>query len=140
MPCANAIRFQALAKLTAGLSFSTEGFFSMVSKQLSSVNKPAAFRLKALSTRAAAAAGGLLMSGAAMASSGDNTFAGFKEMVVDWAQGPLGTGLAVTFMLIGAGMGIARNSPMPALSGIAAAAFLNWGPGIIEKLLPGVLI
>lgn len=67
-------------------------------------------------------------------------FTGFADTVVGWAQGPLGTGLAVTMMLVGAGMGVARNSPMPALSGIAGAAFLNWGPGIITTLTTGALI
>lgn len=69
-----------------------------------------------------------------------NAFDGFRDTVVAWAQGPLGTGLAVTMMLLGAGAGVAKNSPMPALSGIAGAAFLNWGPGIIMSLTEGALI
>lgn len=69
-----------------------------------------------------------------------NAFNGFRDTVVTWAKGPLGTGLAVTMMLMGAGMGVAKNSPMPALSGIAGAAFLNWGPGIIMSLTEGALI
>lgn len=72
--------------------------------------------------------------------SGSNAFDGFRDTVVTWAKGPLGTGLAVTMMLMGAGMGVAKNSPMPALSGIAGAAFLNWGPGIIMTLTEGALI
>ena len=67
-------------------------------------------------------------------------FNGFKDTVMSWAQGPLGTGLAVTMMLMGAAMGVAKNSPMPALSGIAGAAFLNWGPTIIASLTNGALI
>jgi conjugal transfer pilus assembly protein TraA len=67
-------------------------------------------------------------------------FDNFSNTVLSWAQGSLGTGLAVTMMLMGAGMGVARNSPMPALSGIAGAAFLNWGPGIIQSLTTGALI
>lgn len=70
----------------------------------------------------------------------DNTFTDFRDTVVGWAEGPLGTGLAVTMMLMGAGMGVARNSPMPALSGIAAAAFISWGPGIIESLTDGAML
>lgn len=88
-------------------------------------------------------AGALLMAGSAAAmaaNSTDTTFTAFKTTVMNWAQGPLGTGLAITMMLMGAGMGVARNSPMPALSGIAGAAFLNWGPGIIESLTNGALI
>lgn len=70
----------------------------------------------------------------------DGAFNSFRDTVIRWAKGPLGTGLAVTMMLVGAGMGVARNSPMPALSGVAGAAFLNWGPGIITSLTTGALI
>ena len=69
-----------------------------------------------------------------------NAFDNFRDTVLTWAQGSLGTGLAVTMMLMGAGMGVARNSPMPALSGVAGAAFLNWGPGIIQSMTNGALI
>lgn len=62
-------------------------------------------------------------------------FQGFQDTVLDWAQGPLGIGLAVTMMLLGAGIGVAKNSPMPALSGVGAGAFLTWGPGIIVDLI-----
>lgn len=88
-------------------------------------------RLKA---RLGLAVMGLMASTASFASSTDDTFEDFADTVVGWAEGPLGTGLAVTMMLVGAGMGVARNSPMPALSGVAGAAFINWGPGIIETL------
>jgi len=96
-------------------------------------------KLKSTIARAAIATVGLAGSGAAMAST-DNTFDNFRDTVTGWAEGSLGTGLAITMMIIGAGMGIARNSPMPALSGIAGAAFLNWGPDIITRVLPGALI
>ena len=84
-------------------------------------------------SRLGLAAAGLLASASAFAST-DDPFKEFSDTVVGWAEGPLGTGLSVTMMLIGAGLGVARNSPMPALSGIAGAAFLNWGPGIIQSL------
>jgi conjugal transfer pilus assembly protein TraA len=96
---------------------------------------------KKLLAHVSAGAIAMAASAAAMASnSSDTTFTAFKTTVMNWAQGPLGTGLAITMMLMGAGMGVARNSPMPALSGIAGAAFLNWGPGIIESLTNGALI
>ncbi len=81
-----------------------------------------------------------LMPLASFAGTDDGTFTQFADTVVGWAKGPLGTGLAVTMLLVGAGMGVARNNPMPALSGIAGAAFLNWGPGIIQSLTNGALI
>lgn len=79
-------------------------------------------------------------SSAAMANTTDKAFDTFRDTVLGWAQGSLGTGLAVTMLLVGTGMGIARNSPMPALSGVAGAAFLNWGPDIIKSLTGGALI
>lgn len=92
--------------------------------------------MKKLIARATAGAFSLMASAAAFAgNAGSNdVFKNFADTVVGWAKGPLGTGLAVTMMLVGAGMGVARNSPMPALSGVAGAAFLNWGPGIIQGL------
>lgn len=99
--------------------------------------------LKNLFARAGVGAIALLGSASAMAGnnvSTDATFKSFRDTVLAWAQGPLGTGLSITMMLMGAGMGVARNSPMPALSGIAGAAFMSWGPGIITKLTEGALI
>lgn len=105
--------------------------------------------LKNLVSRAAVAATALMAPALAFANTtGGNganavatgAFDAFRDTVVTWARGPLGTGLAVSMMLLGAGMGVAKNSPMPALSGIAGAAFLNWGPGIIMSLTEGALI
>jgi conjugal transfer pilus assembly protein TraA len=67
----------------------------------------------------------------------DGGFGEFAETMQDWAQGPLGVGLSIAMLIIGLAMGIARNSPMPALSGVAGAAFLSWGPGIIIRLVTG---
>jgi len=38
-------------------------------------------------------------------------------------------------MLFGGAMGVAKNSPIPALSGIIAACIFRWGPGIILDLM-----
>lgn len=65
----------------------------------------------------------------------DDPFAEFAEMAKQWAGGGLGTGIALLTLLVGAGIGVARNSPLPALSGVASAAFLKWGPDIVTKLL-----
>lgn len=92
--------------------------------------------LAKLSARTGVALAGLLASAAAFAQAAD-PFTDFANTVTNWAQGPLGVGLSITMMLVGAGMGIARNSPMPALSGVAGAAFLNWGPSIITTLVSG---
>jgi conjugal transfer pilus assembly protein TraA len=64
-----------------------------------------------------------------------DSFYTFYDTVDGWASGPLGVGLATTMLIMGGGIGVAKNSPMPALSGIAGAAFLHWGPKIIKDLI-----
>jgi len=73
----------------------------------------------------------------AFAGSIDSTdpFYQFYSTVTNWTGGALGTGLAITMLLMGGAMGVAKNSPMPALSGVAGAAFLHWGPTIIQQLM-----
>lgn len=65
----------------------------------------------------------------------DDAFAVFMKTVTDWTQGPLGIGLATTMLLMGSAIGVAKNSPMPALSGIAGAAFMNYGPDVIQGIM-----
>lgn len=70
-----------------------------------------------------------------------DAFDSFTATVNAWAQGGLGTGISLLTLLVGAGMGVARNSPMPALAGVGTAAFLRWGPEIITKMVTsGALI
>lgn len=79
----------------------------------------------------------LSMTSLAMASTMNkkDAFYSFYDTVSGWASGPLGVGLATTMLIMGGGIGVAKNSPMPALSGIAGAAFLHWGPTIIKDLI-----
>lgn len=67
----------------------------------------------------------------------NDAFYSYYDTVTGWVQGPLGVGLATTMLLIGGATGVARNSPMPALTGIAGAAFLHWGPSVIEQIMVG---
>ena len=60
-----------------------------------------------------------------------NSFAG---TLVAWANSGLGVGIAVAAFLVGAGVGVAKNSALPMLGGVAIAAFLHWGPVILEDL------
>lgn len=64
-----------------------------------------------------------------------DAFQVFMDTVTGWTQGPLGIGLATTMLLMGGAIGVSKNSPMPALSGIAGAAFLNYGPDIIQSIM-----
>jgi conjugal transfer pilus assembly protein TraA len=71
----------------------------------------------------------------------NDAFKGFSDTIQGWTNGGLGVGLATTMLLMGGAIGVAKNSPMPALAGIAGGAFFNWGPGIIQTLvLRGALI
>ncbi len=66
-------------------------------------------------------------------------FYDFMTTVEGWAGGALGVGLATTMLLVGAGIGVAKNSPMPMLGGVAGAAFLHWGPAVITNVLGAVV-
>lgn len=79
----------------------------------------------------------LVLAGPAFANTmnAGDAFYTFYTTVSGWASGALGVGIAVTMLLMGGAIGVAQNSPMPALSGIAGAAFLHWGPTIIKELI-----
>ncbi|MBL4795547.1 MAG: hypothetical protein JKY24_08630 [Pseudomonadales bacterium] len=66
----------------------------------------------------------------------DDFFA-FYQAVDGWAGGGLAVGISITAILVGAGVGLARSSAMPALIGIAMAAIIGWGPGIVLNLVLG---
>jgi conjugal transfer pilus assembly protein TraA len=66
-----------------------------------------------------------------------DAFYSYYDAVNGFAHGGLGIGLAITMLLMGGLSGVARNSPIPALSGVAGAAILHWGPDIIRSLMLG---
>ena len=69
-----------------------------------------------------------------------DAFYTYYTTIEGWTGGALGVGLATTMLLMGGAIGVAKNSPMPALTGIAGAAFLHWGPAIIKQIMvTGVL-
>lgn len=86
------------------------------------------------STTADAATTGLSTGGTAIAADG---FDDFEASMLEWVQGPLGVGLAVTSLLVGGGIGILRSTPLPAVAGLALAAFFAWGPSVIVALVGG---
>lgn len=73
-------------------------------------------------------------SGTAISAGG---FDDFEATMLSWINGPLGVGLAVTALLIGGGIGILRATPLPAVAGLALAAFFAWGPNVIISLVSG---
>jgi conjugal transfer pilus assembly protein TraA len=89
--------------------------------------------------KSALALAALAASGVAVAGeiATDDTFYTFYETITGWTSGGLGVGLATTMLLMGGVIGVAKNSPMPALTGIGGAAFLHWGPDIIQQIMIG---
>lgn len=88
--------------------------------------------------------GALLAAAASLSSSAfagtmntNDAFYTFWETVNGWTNGALGVGLATTMLLMGGAIGVAKNSPMPALTGIGGAAFLHWGPNVIQQIMVG---
>ena len=51
------------------------------------------------------------------------------------ASGGLGTGIALSALLVGAGIGAAKASAMPAVGGVVIAAMFGFGPGLILDLV-----
>lgn len=100
-------------------------------KHLTSFFKKGALATALMSASAAFAASTSTASGTIAA----DAFDGFSATVSAWASGGLGTGISLLTLLVGAGMGVARNSPLPALAGVGTAAFLRWGPEIITSMI-----
>jgi|TARA_B110000211_G_scaffold28542_1_gene28921 conjugal transfer pilus assembly protein TraA len=54
--------------------------------------------------------------------------------ILSWIEGPLGTLLAVACLIVGLGMGIMQQSIAAAIVGIAMAAVVAYGPGILQGI------
>lgn len=93
--------------------------------------------LKAQLAVAATAVAGSGMAAAGTMPTGTDPFTNFMTTVEGWAHGPLGIGLSITSVLVGAGHAIGKNAPMSALTGVALAALVNWGPDIIISMMTG---
>ena len=66
-------------------------------------------------------------------------FAAIYTLVSTWLTGPLVTTIALTAVIMGLGIGIARQSPIAALSGIAFAVIASVLPGVITGILGAVV-
>ena len=82
----------------------------------------------------------MLGSAAMAAIDTSDPFYPFFDMVQTWLTGTLGTGLAFLMVLIGAAMGIAKNSPLAALGGIALAAIIAFADNVILSLMGSGLV
>ena len=59
--------------------------------------------------------------------------------LLDWATGYLGKAIAIAAFILGAGVGIARSSPIPALAGVVFALFMVYVPTIIDTIMTATL-
>jgi len=59
--------------------------------------------------------------------------------LLDWATGFLGKSIAIAAFILGAGIGIARSSPIPALVGVVFALFMVYVPTIIDSIMTAVI-
>ena len=59
--------------------------------------------------------------------------------LLNWATGYLGKSIAIAAFILGAGIGIARSSPIPALAGVVFALFMVYVPTIIDSIMTAVI-
>ncbi len=59
--------------------------------------------------------------------------------LLNWATGYLGKSIALAAFILGAGIGIARSSPIPALGGVIFALFMVYVPSIIDGIVTAVI-
>ena len=59
--------------------------------------------------------------------------------LLNWATGYLGKSIAIAAFILGAGIGIARSSPIPALAGVVFALFMVYVPTIIDSIMTAVV-
>jgi conjugal transfer pilus assembly protein TraA len=59
--------------------------------------------------------------------------------LLNWATGYLGKAIAVAAFILGAGIGVARSSPIPALAGVVFALFMVYVPTIIDSIMTATI-
>ena len=81
----------------------------------------------------------ILLPGLAMAGTTGTEFQTLYILVLGWSTGFLGKTIAISAFIIGLGMGIAKSSPIPALTGVVFALFVVYIPTVIGNVVTGVL-
>ena len=84
-------------------------------------------------------AGLMTVANAAFAGTTGTEFQALFNLVSGWATGYLGKALAITAFLIGAVVGVAKSTAMPALVGLAFAMVFSIGPGVITGMMTAVI-
>lgn len=84
----------------------------------------------------------LLLVMASQAAHAGTTGTEFQTMyttLLNWATGYLGKAIAVAAFILGAGIGVARSSPIPALVGVVFALFMVYVPNIIDSIMTATI-
>ena len=66
-------------------------------------------------------------------------FQNLFDLVSGWATGYLGKALAIGAFLVGAIVGFAKSTAMPALIGIVFAILFSVGPGVITGMMTATI-
>lgn len=80
-----------------------------------------------------------MVSTSAMAGTTGTEFQALYNLMLGWAQGFLGKTIAISAFILGLGMGIAKSSPIPALTGVVFAMFVVYIPNVISGVVTGIL-
>jgi conjugal transfer pilus assembly protein TraA len=75
----------------------------------------------------------------ALAGTTGTEFQTMYTTLLNWATGYLGKSIAIAAFILGAGIGIARSSPIPALVGVVFALFMVYVPNIIDAVMTAVI-
>ena len=81
----------------------------------------------------------MLSASSALAGTTGTEFQTMYTTLLNWATGFLGKSIAIAAFIIGAGIGIARSSPVPALVGVVFALFMVYVPTIIDSIMTAVV-
>jgi len=80
-----------------------------------------------------------IAAGSALAGTTGTEFQTMYTTLLNWVNGFLGKSIAIAAFILGAGIGIARSSPIPALVGVVFALFMVYVPTIIDSIMTAVI-
>ena len=80
-----------------------------------------------------------LAAGSVLAGTTGTEFQTMYTTLLNWVTGFLGKSIAIAAFILGAGIGIARSSPIPALVGVVFALFMVYVPNIIDGIMTAVI-
>jgi conjugal transfer pilus assembly protein TraA len=82
---------------------------------------------------------GMLFMLSAHAGTTDTEFEALYTLMDNWSSGYLAKSLAIAAFIMGAGIGIAKQTVIPAIIGIALAVVFSVGPSVIKGMLTATI-